>query len=106
MIGQCLFDIDLNNQPIHKTPKTEGDGRLGHAAHAPYDAIHVGAAAPTVPMELLNQLKPGGRMICPVGPQGGEQFLEQFDRDAVSGEVRRERLMGVMYVPLTDLRRT
>lgn len=83
----------------------EGDGRLGHAAHAPYDAIHVGAAAASVPAALLDQLKPGGRMICPVGPEGGEQFLEQFDRDASGGAVQRKRLMGVMYVPLTDLRR-
>lgn len=55
----------------------EGDGRNGYAKHAPYDIIHVGAAAPKTPEELLKQLKPGGRLICPVGPQYGAQNLEQ-----------------------------
>lgn len=46
----------------------QGDGRLGFAEFAPYDAIHVGAAAAEIPDELLKQLAIGGRMICPVGP--------------------------------------
>jgi protein-L-isoaspartate(D-aspartate) O-methyltransferase len=41
----------------------QGDGRLGCKEFAPYDAIHVGAAANEIPQELLNQLKPGGRMV-------------------------------------------
>lgn len=45
----------------------QGDGRLGCEEYAPYDAIHVGAAASKIPDNLLKQLKPGGRMICPVG---------------------------------------
>lgn len=55
----------------------EGDGRKGHPALAPYDAIHVGAAAPDTPTELINQLANGGRLIVPVGPEGGTQYMQQ-----------------------------
>ncbi|XP_043653971.1 protein-L-isoaspartate(D-aspartate) O-methyltransferase [Drosophila teissieri] len=81
----------------------EGDGRKGYPPNAPYNAIHVGAAAPDTPTELINQLANGGRLIVPVGPDGGSQYMQQYDKDA-DGKVQMTRLMGVMYVPLTDLR--
>lgn len=76
-----------------------GDGRLGFAERAPYDAIHVGAAAATVPPALLEQLKPGGRMVIPVGDLF--QDLVVIDKD-LQGEVTQWDYTQVRYVPLTD----
>jgi len=78
-----------------------GDGRKGWKAGGPYHAIHVGAAAPTLPQELVDQLAPGGRMVIPVGDEGGDQSLDQVER-SLDGKVTKTRLFGVRYVPLTD----
>ena len=55
-------------------------------------------------LQLLDQLKPGGRMIIPVGPEGGSQSLERIDKSE-SGAIQRSTLMGVIYVPLTSKER-
>lgn len=67
---------------------------------APYDAIHVGASAAEIPLPLLEQLGPGGRLVLPVGAAGEHQSLSVIDRDA-TGNFTRQDLMGVQYVPLT-----
>ena len=80
-----------------------GDGRKGYAAGAPYDAIHVGAAAKDMHQDLIDQLKSPGRMFIPVGDEGGwgSQWIWVVDKDK-EGRVSRRKDMGVRYVLLTD----
>lgn len=65
-----------------------------------FDAIHVGAAAESVPPSLLALLRPGGRMIIPVGPEHGAQQVVQIDRSQDGTEFKETPLLGVRYVPL------
>ena len=74
-----------------------GDGTLGWSAHAPSDGILVAAAPLTVPDALIKQLKVGGRLIVPIGPEG-EQELVRFTRG--DPRVERESLGAVAFVPL------
>ena len=76
-----------------------GDGSLGWAEHAPFDAIAVAAAAPCVPQALREQLGGGGRLVVPIGPAGGTQRLVRERRIAPS-EFRRDELAHVRFVPL------
>ena len=76
-----------------------GDGTGGWSEHAPYDAIVVAAAGPGVPRALREQLRPGGRLIIPVGGRRSVQRLVR-ERRAESGEFTREELGAVRFVPL------
>jgi protein-L-isoaspartate(D-aspartate) O-methyltransferase len=74
-----------------------GDGSLGLPEHGPYDAVVVTAASPKVPPALVDQLKPGGRLIIPVGDRH-EQTLIRLT--ATSNGPQVERLGGCRFVPL------
>ncbi|RFT14898.1 MAG: Protein-L-isoaspartate O-methyltransferase [Candidatus Saccharicenans subterraneus] len=73
-----------------------GDGTLGWPEHAPYEAILVSAAPASVPPALVEQLKPGGRMIIPVGTDFQELVL--VTRKETGWD--EQRLIGVRFVPL------
>ncbi|KAI3727005.1 hypothetical protein L1987_66812 [Smallanthus sonchifolius] len=75
------------------------DGREGWPEFAPYDAIHVGAAAPEIPKPLIEQLKPGGRLVIPVG--NIFQELKVVDKNE-DGSVTVRTETSVRYVPLTS----
>ena len=76
------------------------DGRLGWREGAPYDAIHVGAAAAEAHPLLIEQLKAPGRMFIPVAGGFG-QHIWVIDKKE-DGSVKKEKSFGVQYVPLTD----
>ena len=77
-----------------------GDGYLGWPEHAPYDAIIVTAASDHIPPPLLRQLKPGGRMLIPVGNRYLTQKLVLVTKDE-TGQIRTQEMMAVTFVPLT-----
>lgn len=82
-----------------------GDGRLGWPEHAPYDAIIVTAAATgEIPPALLEQLKPGGRMVVPTGASMLAQELVLMTKDE-SGRIAKRGLFPVAFVPLVKARR-
>ncbi|MEA3195916.1 MAG: protein-L-isoaspartate(D-aspartate) O-methyltransferase [Betaproteobacteria bacterium] len=76
-----------------------GDGYQGWPEKAPFDAIVVTAAAPNVPPALVAQLKPGGRMVIPVGGSGEIQYLKVIEKRA-DGSVSEKRVLPVRFVPL------
>lgn len=92
------------NQVLHKLGYKNiktllGDGSLGWEQHAPYDAIIVTAAAPKLPAALIEQLSEGGRLIIPLQSEwSGAQELVRLRKQG--GEISRERLYEVRFVPM------
>ena len=78
-----------------------GNGYQGLPAEAPFDAILVAATAPYVPKQLLGQLRPGGKMIIPVGSQGYDQQLQLLQKTPL-GEIETRAVLPVAFVPLVD----
>jgi len=77
-----------------------GNGALGWLEEAPFDAIIVTAAAPAIPSALVEQLRPGGRMVMPIGPHHGDQDLVLLTKSE-TGEVTQRTVLHVAFVPLT-----
>ena len=78
-----------------------GDGYLGWEEKGPYDAIVVAAAAPRIPPALVAQLKPGGKMVIPVGERSGAQDLTLVEKRA-DGSVSVRKVLPVRFVPLVE----
>jgi len=76
-----------------------GDGYQGWHEKSPFDAIVVTAAAPQIPQALVDQLKPGGRMVIPVGGSGEIQYLKLLTKRA-DGGYDEKRVLPVRFVPL------
>lgn len=89
-----LHALNINNVAVRV-----GDGAQGWAEQAPFDGIIVTAAAQAVPPALVAQLKPGGRLVIPVGEPGQTQDLQVIAKDE-QGTVFRRSLLPVVFVPL------
>ncbi|GJL79493.1 MAG: protein-L-isoaspartate O-methyltransferase [Nitrospinaceae bacterium] len=81
-----------------------GDGYLGWEDAGPFDAILITAAAPEIPQPLVDQLKPGGRLVMPLGNQRLSQDLMVFTKN--KNGLEKEFITGVVFVPMTgEIRR-
>jgi protein-L-isoaspartate(D-aspartate) O-methyltransferase len=78
----------------------QGDGYQGWAEHAPFDAVVVTAAASHIPPALIEQLKPGGRMVIPVGDRFSIQNLMLVDKDPDGRAHTSRAVLPVRFVPL------
>jgi protein-L-isoaspartate(D-aspartate) O-methyltransferase len=80
-----------------------GDGYRGWPERAPFDAIIVTAAPPAIPQALIDQLRPGGRMVVPVGRQFETQVLTVIEKRA-DGSIARRPVLPVRFVPMVEMR--
>ena len=90
----------LKQQAYNNIKTRIGDGYYGWQSQAPFDVIVVTAAADHVPPPLIRQLKPGGRMVIPVGSRFMVQQLVLIVKDT-SGKISTRQILPVRFVPLT-----
>jgi protein-L-isoaspartate(D-aspartate) O-methyltransferase len=93
--AQLLEELGYGNVDVRI-----GDGYGGWPAAAPFDAIIVTAAPPAIPQPLIDQLKPGGRMVIPVGRSSDVQQLLVVEKHS-DGRTTTKRTLPVRFVPLT-----
>ena len=111
-LAEQVYTIEII-EPLHKSATNRladlgysnvttqlGDGYYGWLEPAPFDAIMVTAAAGQVPPPLIRQLKPGGRMVIPVGGAFMTQFLLLIEKRA-DGSVSTRQILPVRFVPFT-----
>ncbi len=80
-----------------------GDGFAGWPEHAPYDAIIVTAAPAKIPAALIDQLKPGGRLVIPIGGEHETQTLYRCVKEQ-DGSLTKKRMLPVAFVPMVESR--
>lgn len=78
----------------------QGDGYMGWPEAGPFDGIMVTAGADHIPQPLVDQLKPGGRLVIPVGSSAGNQQLVLLQKDR-QGRIRKQQVLPVAFVPFT-----
>ncbi|MCC6860414.1 MAG: protein-L-isoaspartate(D-aspartate) O-methyltransferase [Bryobacterales bacterium] len=89
----------LAAQGVGNVSVRHGDGYQGWPEEAPFDRIILTAAPPEVPQALVDQLKPGGKLVAPVGSSALGQELIVLEKRA-DGSIRRRSTIGVMFVPM------
>lgn len=89
-----LTELGYNNVEVKI-----GDGYQGWPERQPFDAILVTAASEEVPQPLIDQLKPGGTLVIPVGRQADTQMLQVLEKDS-RGKIARKNTIPVRFVPL------
>ncbi|MGR9014676.1 MAG: protein-L-isoaspartate(D-aspartate) O-methyltransferase [Gammaproteobacteria bacterium] len=92
--------INLKRAGYDAVHTRTGDGYYGWESAAPFDSIVVTAVASHIPPPLIKQLKPGGRMILPVGAQFMTQYLVLVTK-AADGKITTRQILPVSFVPLT-----
>jgi protein-L-isoaspartate(D-aspartate) O-methyltransferase len=94
--ARCLQHLNITNVEVHCA-----NGYTGWPAQAPYDGIIVTAAAPYVPQDLIEQLKPGARLVIPVGHACFTQELLVIEKQ-LDGSTTTQDIMGVIFVPMVE----
>lgn len=95
-----MLAVERFKQLKYKNIETHiGNGYLGWQEHAPYDGIIVTAAATHIPQALVDQLKPGGKLVIPVSVASFGQSL-LLVKKKMDGEIEKKDVLGVAFVPL------
>lgn len=98
-----LFDATRQFSFLKKYPNIKffyGDGYEGLPTYAPFDKIIITAAAPGIPKKLLEQLKPGGMMVIPVGGSGVQRMMRITRQE--NGAIREEVFDHFSFVPMLE----